>query len=131
MSALQRALIDARQDEYRDLIVDGMRTPPSVAARFVAETTQQNGWIPGPIEPGVAAPLSDEEVAVMYGTNARISAEIEIELSRWRPAPGDAVGAEEFAGESERWRMLQESDKATGAGLWSEIASRPINSRRR
>ena len=120
LSALQRALIDARQDEYRDLIVDGMRTPPSVAARFVAETTQQNGWIPGPIEPGVAAPLSDEEVAVMYGTNARISADIEIELSRWRPAPGDAVGAEEFAGESERWRMLQESDKATGAGLWSE-----------
>jgi hypothetical protein len=84
LSALQRALIDARQDEYRDLIVDGMRTPPSVAARFVAETTQQNGWIPGPIEPGVAAPLSDEEVAVMYGTNARISADIEIELSRWR-----------------------------------------------
>jgi hypothetical protein len=26
LSALQRALIDARQDEYRDLIVDGMRS---------------------------------------------------------------------------------------------------------
>jgi very-short-patch-repair endonuclease len=120
LSALQRALIDARQDEYRDLIVDGMRTPPSVAARFVAETTERNGWIPGPIEPGVAAPLSDEEVAEMYGTNVCISPDIEIELSRWRPNPGAAVGAEEFAGECERWRILQESDKATGASLWSE-----------
>src|SRR5207237_3848117 len=99
LSALQRALIDARHDEYRDLIVDGMRTPPSAAARFVAETTERNGWIPGPIEPGVAPPLSDEEVVEMYGTNACISPDIEIELGRWRPAPGDAVGAEEFAGE--------------------------------
>jgi very-short-patch-repair endonuclease len=120
LSGLRRALIDARQDEYRHVLVGGIPTAPSSAARFVAETKQQNAWIPGPIEAGAAAPLSDKEVEELYGTNDRIPDDVEIELSRWRPAPGEAVGAGEFASECERWRILQESDKRTGAALWSE-----------
>jgi very-short-patch-repair endonuclease len=121
LSTLQRALIDARQDEYRDLIVGGVRTPPSDAARYVADTAQQNEWITGPVEEGAPSPLSDVEVEELYSTNGRISSDIEIELARWRPDPGHAIGAEEFASECERWRILLESDKATGAKLWSEV----------
>jgi very-short-patch-repair endonuclease/DNA polymerase III delta prime subunit len=120
LSTLHRALIEARQDEYRDLIVGGVRTPPSSAARYVAETVRQNAWIIGPVEEGAPPPLSDEEVGELYNTNGRISPDVEIELGRWRPNPGDAIGAEEFASECERWRMLEESDKLTGAKLWSD-----------
>jgi very-short-patch-repair endonuclease len=121
VSAKQRALIDARQDEYRDLIVGGSPTPPSDAARFVAENAQKDAWIPGPVEAGVPAPLSDIEVRELYSTNGRITPEIELELRRWRPEPGGAVGSDEFAGECERWRLLQQSDTATGAKLWGDI----------
>lgn len=121
LSGLQRAIIEAVQDEYGDVIVAGVPTPPSEAARFVADTAQQNRWIPGPVEAGAPAPLSDVEVGELYSTNGRISPDIEIELGRWRPDPGDAVGAEEFASECERWRILQESDKSTGASLWSDV----------
>ncbi len=121
LSAKQRALIEARQDEYRDLTVGGSRTAPSDAARFVSENADRDGWIPGPVEPGGPAPLSDAEVRELYSTNAQITAELEVELRRWRPEPGKAVGADEFAHECDRWKQLQQSDMTTGAELWSDI----------
>jgi very-short-patch-repair endonuclease len=121
ISAKQRALTEARQDEYRDLIVGGSPTAPSDAARFVAENGGQDAWIPGPVETGSPTPLSEAEVRDLYSTNGRITAALEVELRRWRPEAGAAVGADEFAGECERWRILHQSDTATGAQLWSEI----------
>lgn len=123
LSARQRALTEARQDEYRDLIVGGSRTAPSDAARFVSENADRDAWIPGPVNVGDPAPLSDGEVLELYSTNAQITAELEIELQRWRPEPGMAAGAEEFASECERWTQLQRSDMATGAELWGDIIS--------
>ncbi len=108
LSAKQRALVEARQDEYRDLIVGGSRTSPSDAARFVSQNADRDAWIPGPVEVGVPAPVSDAEVRELYSTNVQISAEVEVELRRWRPEPGIAVGADEFARECERWRQLQQ-----------------------
>jgi very-short-patch-repair endonuclease len=121
LSAKQRALIEARQDEYRDLIVGGSLTAPSDAARFVSENADHDAWIPGPVEPGDPIPLSDAEVRELYCTNAQITAELEVELRRWRPEPGISVGADEFARECERWKHLQQSDMTTGAELWSDI----------
>ena len=123
LSRFRHMLIQARQDEYRDVVVAGVGASPSVAARFVAETASQNSWIPGPIEPGVPSPLSDSEVLELYSTNLRMSVADEAELSRWRPLPGNVPGAEEFAEECERWRSLQESDRTTGAQLWDQEAN--------
>lgn len=121
LSAKQRALIEARQDEYRDLVVGGLQTPPSTAARFVAENAQRAAWIPGPVEMGAPLPLSDAEVRELYSTNGRLNHATEVELRRWRPDPGAAVGADEFASECDRWRLLQQSDTTTGADLWTDI----------
>jgi very-short-patch-repair endonuclease len=121
LSAKQRALVEARQDEYRVLIVGGSRTSPSDAARFVPQNADRDAWIPGPAEVGVPAPVSDAEVRELYSTSVQINAEVEVELRRWRPEPGMAVGADEFARESERWRQLQQSDMTTGSELWSDI----------
>jgi very-short-patch-repair endonuclease len=121
ISAKQRALTEARQDEYRELIVGGTPTAPSDAARFVAENSARDAWIPGPVETGSPTPLSEAEVCDLYSTNGRINAELEVELRRWRPNAGAAVGADEFARECERCQLLQRSDTTTGAQLWSEI----------
>ena len=123
LSAKQRALTEARQDEYRGLTVGGSLTAPSDAARCVYENAARDAWIPGPVEPGDPPPLSDAEVRELYGTNAQVTAELEVELRRWRPEPGTTIGADEFAGECDRWKHLQQSDMATGAELWSDILS--------
>jgi hypothetical protein len=119
---LRQELIEARQDEYRDLIVAGAAISPSEAARFVSRSKAQNSWIPEPIEVAVPAPLSGEEVHELYSTKARLTVDDERELRRWRPSAGDVPGGEEFARESERWRELQDSDRETGEQLWSEDA---------
>src|SRR5260370_33330042 len=75
LSAKQRALVEARQDEYRDLIVGGSRTSPSDAARFVSQNADRDAWIPGPVEGGVPAPVSDAEVRELYSTNVQTNAE--------------------------------------------------------
>jgi len=120
LSESRHALIEARQDEYRAVIVAGVSTQPAAAARFVASTSRDNSWIPAPIRTGAPPPLSDDEVRELYSTSGRLSLVDEKELARWRPLPGDVPGAEEFARESERWRLLQEADKETGATLWTE-----------
>lgn len=120
LSRLQRALIEARQDEYRDVVVAGASTSPSEAARFVAATSNQNSWIEGPIEPGVAAPLSEEETIELYSTNSRIEADDETDLARWRPLLGEVAGAEEFGREVARWRALEQADKTTGSQFWGD-----------
>ncbi|MCI0622068.1 MAG: AAA family ATPase [Acidobacteria bacterium] len=122
ISASRQALIEARQDEYRDLIVAGIATSPSDAARFVSRSATQNSWISEPIEAGVPSPLSDEEVHELYSTRARLTIDDEIELRRWRPLAGEVPGGDEFARECDRWRALQTSDRTSGAQLWSEDA---------
>jgi len=120
LTRLQRALIEARQDEYRDVIVAGVSTSPSEAARFLASTAAQNSWIDGPIEPASPAPLSDDETTEVYSTNARIGVDDEVDLRRWRPALGEIAGAEEFGRAVERWRFLQQADKSTGNKFWGD-----------
>jgi very-short-patch-repair endonuclease len=122
LSALRQALVEARRDEYRDLILAGVATSPSDAARFVSNSAAQNSWIPEPIEAGAPAPLTDDEVHELYTTKARLTADDEKELRRWRPLAGEVPGGDEFATESDRWRTLQQSDRTTGAQFWSEDA---------
>lgn len=122
ISASRSALIEARQDEYRDIVAGGAAISPCEAARFVFKTAVKNGWIPGSVDSSVPAPLSDEEVRELYAARARLSVDVERELRRWRPLPGEVPGGEEFGLECERWRALQESDRTTGAQLWLDDA---------
>ncbi len=120
LADLQRALIEARQDEYREVVVGGVAISPSAAARFVAESAAQNSWIEGPLEAGVPAPLSEAEAMELYLSNARISLDDEIDLTRWLPLLGEIGGAEEFGRSVERWQALQMADKATGQQFWGD-----------
>src|SRR5262249_4634661 len=102
--------------------VGGAAISPADAARFVARTAEQNGWIPGPIDCGVAAPLSDQESRELYGAKMRLTPEDEIELRRWLPFPGEVPRGAEVTRECSRWKVLQDADRHTGATLWSADA---------
>jgi very-short-patch-repair endonuclease len=94
---VRKRLIDARGDEYRDIIVAGEGYGPAQAARHVAQHRGRDGWIPGPLAPGEPLPIADGDVAYLYETNEIVSADDEAELEHDVPDPADLIAPDEFA----------------------------------
>jgi very-short-patch-repair endonuclease len=92
---LCRELLAAKRSEYEELLIGGRGTPPSTAARFLAEYPI-HGWIPGPIREGVAIPLSHEEILDLYATNTEISPEMDRILSQPLPEPNMIPSESDF-----------------------------------
>jgi very-short-patch-repair endonuclease len=114
----RQQLMDARQDEIREVVSGDRSIPPIEAAQFVKIGRGEHDWIPGPVEPGAPLPVSPAEVAALYQTNARVSQADERELGRSRPelktlpAPGEfrrvideieALGREDLQWRAELW----------------------------
>lgn len=85
LAELGKQLLDARGDEYRDIVVGGKAWSPSDSARKIAQERTENAWIPGPVQTGATLPLSENEVSELYATNATISPDAEKELSGHLP----------------------------------------------
>lgn len=83
-NARQR-LLDARQDEIRDVVFAGKSTRPIDAAKQVKKGIGKDDWIPSPVNLGESLPLSHAEVVGLYQTNARLSLADERELGGSRP----------------------------------------------
>ncbi|MEZ6044266.1 MAG: AAA domain-containing protein [Planctomycetaceae bacterium] len=69
LEELQDDLLNARNNEYRDIVLAGESTSPSEAARIVAAGKDTHDWIPGPLTPNVPLPLSQAEVLELYLSN--------------------------------------------------------------
>ena len=116
----RHSLLEARQDEYRDIVIAGQAWQPSDAARKVTQGKEQNGWIPSPVTPGATLPLSPGELTDLYRTNCSVTPEDEIELSGTLPLPDQLLTPEEFD------RLLKERDQLANtdldfrAELWSQ-----------
>lgn len=99
LGELERArstLLEARRDEYKDIVIGGQAWQPSNAARKVIQEKEQNNWIPSPVTLGASLPLSTDEFADLYRTNRDIPVEDETELSVPMPAPNQLMSPEEF-----------------------------------
>jgi len=81
----RQQLLDARQDEIREIVVGGKSTRPIEAARQIKAGNGQHDWIPGPVELGASLPLSHSEIVALYQTNVRVSADDARELAGARP----------------------------------------------
>ena len=104
------ALIEARSDEYRDVVVAGKAWSPSDAARKVSTEQKTNGWIPGPLAPVAPLPVSVGELIDLYHTNVSVSCEHELELSSPLPDPLEIPTPEDFRSTlSERDRLSNEN----------------------
>lgn len=76
LDALKEArasLREARRGEQREITVAGTSYSPCEAARIVAAGAKQESWIPGPVSPGAALPLTSGEVEELYRTNGSVT----------------------------------------------------------
>jgi very-short-patch-repair endonuclease len=113
----QRKLIDARNDEFRSVVVAGRSLPPSEAARYVAQH-DRHGWIPGDVHPGDPLPLGDEEVRELYTTNAQFSVDDEREVRAGLPDPANLPTPDEFSKLVHEREELASADCVSGSEYW-------------
>ena len=119
---IRRELMEARADEYRDVVIGGKAWAPADAARQVVQEREAHAWIPGPVAAVAPLPLSPADLADLYRTSVSISREDENELSGHLPDLHSLPRAEEFeAGVSERNRLRME-DLELRSDLWDSHA---------
>jgi hypothetical protein len=111
-------LMDARGDEYRDIIIAGESYPPSEAARKVAGEKGENDWIPAPVVLGSPLPLSEGELVDLYRTNSVVTPDDEVELGYALPNPGELWTPDEFERKAEEKKHLAEFDLRFRSDLW-------------
>src|SRR5258707_1876181 len=89
LADVRERLVQARADEYQDMVIGGKTWAPSEAARFVAREKENHDWIPGPVTLGTGLPLSQSQILELYATNESIKPDVEQELSNQLPEPHD------------------------------------------
>ncbi|EKP94172.1 AAA domain-containing protein [Thermaerobacter subterraneus] len=96
IKSLRLELADAVAGEYRDIVVGGNSYTPSQAARLIAEGTGRHDWIPGPVIPGAALPLRQDELIELYYSNESVSPNDERAVAETLPDPDDLITPEQF-----------------------------------
>lgn len=87
----------AREAEYNPILVAGESIDPAEAARWIQRYSEENDWIPGPVESSAPVPLSVEEIRDLYATNGRLTKDEEAEIASKLPALGTLPEPQEFA----------------------------------
>ncbi|HLO04219.1 MAG TPA: AAA domain-containing protein, partial [Symbiobacteriaceae bacterium] len=119
-------LLGARQEEYRPIEWAGESLDPSEAARQVALGRAADGWMPSPVAPLSAHPLSAAEWFALYRTNSTVSPADEAELAGALPDPAALPEPEAFAQAVDGWQALNDGDLGFRAELWAPgTGSRP------
>jgi very-short-patch-repair endonuclease len=123
MEEIRTQLIEARSDEYRDIVLAGKAWTPSDAARKVSAEQNTNAWIPGPLSPAAPFCLPLGDLIDLYRTNSSVARQHEIELSGTLPDPSEIPNPEDFQDTlAERTRLSQE-DLSLGSQFWQAEAS--------
>ncbi len=114
----RQKLLDARQDEIRDVVFGGQSTRPVAAARRVKEGVGTDDWIPSPVTLGATLPLAHAEIAGLYQTNARLSFDDERELAGYRPDLAGLPAPGGFRSVVEELRGLEAQNLRLREELW-------------
>ena len=110
--------IEARSDEYRDIVLAGKAWSPSDAARKVTAEQNVNGWIPGPVSPGAPIPISAGDLIDLYHTSITVDRQQELELSGPLPEPTQIPNPEDFRGVLAERERLSKEDRTVGSQFW-------------
>jgi very-short-patch-repair endonuclease len=119
---IRTQLVEARSDEYRDIVFAGKSWPPSDAARKVSGEQNVNGWIPGPVGLGAPLPISVGDLIDLYHTNISVARQHEIELSGSLPDPSEIPNPEDFRATLAERERLNHENLSLGSQFW-EIES--------
>jgi hypothetical protein len=113
-------LLDALQDETRDIVFAGNAVRPIDAARRVKAEDARDGWIPAPVNLGETMPLSHAEVVRLYQTNGAINRQDEHELRCFRPDLDSLPTPAEFSRLVEELNELLPYNLRFREELWEE-----------
>ena len=119
----KKKLLDARSDEYRDIVVAGQAYSPSDAARKVAQTRGQHDWIPGRVSLGAPLPLSVADLIDLYRTNVTVTPEDERELVGTLPSPDELLAPVEFERLIDERRRLADKNLRLREDLWADASA--------
>ncbi len=119
LAQLRESLVNARLDEQREIIIGGEGIRPISAAVEVSRGLGSQDWIPDGIAIGSPQPLSQSEVAELYGTNRSVTREDETALALRLPDKGEITQADDFAALCQERRELSERDRFYRPGLWT------------
>ena len=95
-AGLRRQLRDARFSELEEIILGGDVSSPIEVAKRVKANEERDGWIPGPLQPGVLCALSDGEVRQLYATHALLTPSDELQLAVPQPLRAEIVSSADF-----------------------------------
>ena len=118
LSDFRNRLVEARADEYRDVVISGKTWAPSDAARFVSKEQTTHGWTPEPVALGVGLPLPQSQILELYATNESLKPDIEQELSNDLPDPRHLPTLSEFEELVSTREKLAATDRSLREELW-------------
>lgn len=116
-------LRDAVADEYRDVTVAGRSIAPIEAAKRLAAMPHDQRWIPGPLQPGRACPLTPQEVGQLYEANARVRPDHEEGLRGTLPRIDELPTPEQLGKDLARRDELKGRNLEPMKGLWKPDAT--------
>lgn len=116
-------MLDARSNEYRDIVLAGTAVSPAKAARIVAAGIGVDDWIPSPIVRGVALSIAPQELQALYATNVTVSLEDENAISGVLPAESELVTPDMFARYVRAEQKLSEENLHLGREFWNSPAA--------
>ena len=112
-------ILEARANEYRDIVVAGTAYSPSEAAKIVTRRIDSDSWIPGPVALGAPLPLAIGDVVTLFRTNATVPPEDEAELGFPLPAPETLLTPVDFERLVAEHARLAQSDLHLREDLWT------------
>lgn len=118
---LRTAIFAARRAEATLVAAMGNTMTLQDAVRNVQENAAVHSWLPGPLTPETAPPLSITEFAQLYHTNTTLSLQDESDLSHPMPPADKLIGTSELA------TLLAEQARSGGnaahdqSELWADV----------
>ncbi len=116
---LAHEMLNARFDEFRDVVVAGEATSPSAAARFVRDEGSELSFIPSPVTLGAPIPLTDQELYELYRTNGQVTPEDEAELGGRLPPIRDLPTPNDFENLVEERRKESSAGRPIRGDVWT------------
>lgn len=107
--------------EYKPLVFNGEGVSPAEAARFVHLHVSELDDIPGRVTTGAPLPLSFEELAQLYQSNAQITVDEQKELDANLPNPTTLASPENFRHLLEQRESLKRKIREVAANIDGQV----------
>ncbi len=120
LATVERDLLAANANEYRDIVFDGQSFTPTEAAKRLSAGKNVHDWIPGEVTAFAPLPLSPGELAELYALNMQLEPDEERQLSLTLPNLDHLLTPEAFTETLKTRDEAGERAKNFSPSLWKQ-----------